>query len=205
MRYTNVPWFLLLQPPHPIPMTPMTGLKGTTGRTNVKPQTFKTAANAALSLGWWQMLMGKRCQPMAQLGPTVWGDLYLYSLYVVFAVKLQIDFLQKVDSIHTHLHTIPPSSELYSMCSGCVWLGLISHLTCESWFQSELVKIAVDTKRHVAGSRMLEAVACIGQVRSIQDEQLGEWWFRHRDLGGLVIGSVQCRLDGKMWIWCGDM
>lgn len=37
---------------------------------------------------------------------------------------------------------------------------------------------------------MLEAVACIGQVRSIQDEQLGELWFRHRDLGGLVIGSV---------------
>lgn len=85
---------------------------------------------------------------MAQLGPNVSGDLYLYSLYVVFAVKLQIDFLQKVDSIHTHLHTIPPSSELYSMCSGSVWLGLISLLT-------ELVKIAVDTKRHVAGSRIV--------------------------------------------------
>lgn len=110
MRYTNVPWFLLLQPPHPIPMTPMTGLKGTTGRTNVKPQTFKTAANAALSLGSisrrWKMLMGKRCQPLAQLGPTVWGDLYLYSLYVVFAVKLQFDFLQKADSIHTHHPTV---------------------------------------------------------------------------------------------------
>ena len=170
---------------------------GTTGRTNVKPQTFKTAANAALSLGWWQMLMGKRCQPLAQLGPTAWGDLYLHSLYVVLGVKLQIDFLQKVDSIHTHLHTIPPSSELYLMCYGSVWLGLISLLT-------ELVKIAVDTKRHVAGSRIvwfLWVVWCmfcthVGGSRmhraSPEHPRRAAWRMTvsSQGPGGLVIGSV---------------
>ena len=36
-------------------LPPIGGLKRTTGRTNVKPQTFKTAANAALQLGVHQL------------------------------------------------------------------------------------------------------------------------------------------------------
>lgn len=138
----------------------MTGLKGTTGRTNVKPQTFKTAANAALSLGWWQMLEGKRCQPLAQLGPTVWGDLYLHSLYVVLGVKLQIDFLQKVDSIHTHHPTVQWALlNVFWIC--LAWadqpFGMWILISVRTGKDRSGYKTPCSGKPHVGGSRMHRA------------------------------------------------